>query len=313
MVTGGCGFLGAYLTRELIGRGHEVTVVDTAGPGLLREIAGTGLGPQAMPAVVRLDINDFAGLLRLCQEKKFTAIAHLASLLSLECQRGPVQGAIANVVGTASVFEVARAAGIGTLVWAGATAVFGHQPRPGGDGQPPFAPDNFYAMYKVVNEMQAHRYFADFAMPSTGIRIAIGYGYGRTGGRSSWLRQLLANPALGLPAVVGGGDTQVPWLYIEDAGSAIAQALEAEPAGCRVYNCAGDVRWKHEVADFVTSVLPGSRISIVGPDEDYPLSLDESGLRADLGWAPSYPMERGVLATINRYRQAAGLPLVFAT
>jgi nucleoside-diphosphate-sugar epimerase len=299
------------VTRDLIRQGHEVTVVDIGGDGLLREIVGGDLGPQAIPPVVRLDANDLGGLLRLRQDQRFTAIAHLAGLLSVDCQRAPVQGAVTNVIGTASVFELARALGITRLVWAGTTAVFGHKSGPGGNGQPPFDPENFYAMYKVINEMQAQRYFTDFGLPSTGIRIAMGYGYGRAGGRSSWVRQLLANPALGQPAVVSGGDTQVPWCYIEDASSAIVHALGTEPGGCRIYTYAGDIRWKHEVAAFVTSVLPGSRISIVGPDESYPVSIaDRAALEVGLGWLPAYSMERGVLATINRYRHAAGLPVV---
>ena len=310
LVTGGCGFLGTYVTRDLVKHGHEVTVVDVGGSSLLQEIVGGDLESRAVPPVVRLDVNDFGGLLRLCQEKRITAIAHLASLLSLECQRAPVLGAMANVAGTASVFELARALDITRLAWAGTTAVFGHKSGVAADGQPAFDPENFYAMYKVVNEMQAQRYFADFGLPSTGIRMAMGYGYGRIGGRSSWMQELIANPALGQDAVVRGGDTQVPWLYIEDASSAIVRALEAEPSGHRIYTCAGDVRWKHEVADFVTSLLPSSKITIVGPDEGYPISLDEPGLETDLGWCPAYPMEQGVLATINRYRHSAELPPV---
>lgn len=308
LVTGGSGFLGAYVARDLISGGHEVSVVDVGGSGLLGEIVGGDLGPGAVPPVIRLDVSDAGGLLRLARERQVTAIVHLAGLLSLECQRAPLQGALANVVGTASVFEAALALGITRLVWASATAVLGGSPLVGG-GQP-FDPQNFYGMYKAVNEMQAHRYFADFGVPSTGIRIAMGYGYGRIGGRSSWIGKLMANPALGQPTVVTGGDVQVPWVYIEDASSAVVRALEAEPSGCRIYTCAGDLRWKHEVADFVTSVLPGSRISIVGPDERYPVNLDGDALRSGLGWEPAYRMEDGVLATINRFRGAAGLPVV---
>jgi UDP-glucose 4-epimerase len=308
LVTGGCGFLGAYVARDLISHGHDVTVADIGGSGLLHEIVGGDLGPEAVPPVIRLDVSDATGLLRLAQEWQVTAIVHLAALLSPECQRAPMQGVLANLAGTASVFETAMALGISRVVWASATAVLGQGSRTGTGRR--FDPQNFYAMYKAASEMQAQRYHADFGVPSAGIRIAMGYGYGRTGGRSPWISRLIGNPALGQPAVVTGGDVQVPWVYIEDASAAVVRALEAGLSGCRVYTCAGDPRWKHEVADFVISVLPGSQISIVGPDEHYPMDLDDGALRTGLGWDPAYRMEDGVLATINRIRGAAGLPPV---
>jgi nucleoside-diphosphate-sugar epimerase len=246
-------------------------------------------------------------MLRLGQRSGAEAIVHLAGLLTQDCAAGPMQGLISNVAGTASVFELARALGIDRVIWAGSISVFGHAARRRAGGSTPYAPDNFYALYKTVNELQARQYFADFGVPSTGIRIATGYGYGRAGGRSSWVRELIANPALDRPAVVRGGDTQVPWFYVEDASSAVVHALHAEPSGCRIYNTVGDLRWKHEAADFIRTVLPGADIVIEGPGEGFPGGLDDSAIRADLGWTPAYSMERGILATINRYRRAAGL------
>jgi UDP-glucose 4-epimerase len=306
LVTGGSGFLGAYAVRDLLAAGHQVTIVDLRESVLLAEIAGDAAGDEG-PPVNRVDVTDFGAMLRLSQAVGIDAIVHLAGLLTGDCQVGPMQGLTANVTGTAVVFELARALSIDRVAWAGSISVFGHTPGQADPGNP-YAPDNFYALYKTVNELQARQYFADFGVPSVGIRIATGYGYGRVGGRSSWVRDLIANPALGKPAVVRGGDTQVPWFYIEDASSAIVCALEAEPSGCRIYNTAGDLRWKHEAADFIRTLLPGADIVIEGPGEGYPVGLDDSRIRAELGWAPAYNMERGIVATVDRYRLAAGLP-----
>jgi nucleoside-diphosphate-sugar epimerase len=127
LVTGGCGFLGAYVARDLISHGHDVTVADIGGSGLLHEIVGGDLGPEAVPPVIRLDVSDATGLLRLAQEWQVTAIVHLAALLSPECQRAPMQGVLANLAGTASVFETAIALGISRVVSGKAPG-----PAPGG-------------------------------------------------------------------------------------------------------------------------------------------------------------------------------------
>jgi UDP-glucose 4-epimerase len=308
LVTGGGGFLGAYVVRDLLAAGHRVTVVDVRESALLTEIVGHGPPPSAdgPPPVIRLDINDVGAMLRLCRQAGVEAIVHLAGLLTPECQASPLQGLMSNVAGTAAVFEVADALGVDRLVWAGSISVFGHNSEGPAEGRR-YDPGSFYALYKTVNEMQAERYAADFGVPSIGLRIATGYGYGRTGGRSGWVRELIANPALGLPAVVLGGDTQVPWCYIEDVSSALVHALGVSPSGCRIYNLIGDLRWKHEAADFIRSVIPGADIVIEGSGVGYAGGLDDSGIRTGLGWSPGYTMEQGVLATMNRYRARAGL------
>lgn len=312
LVTGGSGFLGAYVIRDLLAAGHGVTIVDLRESALLARIAREASPAASPPPVTRLDVNDFGAMLRLGLAEGVDAIVHLAGLLTQDCQAGPMQGLMANVVGTASVFELARALHVNRVVWAGSISVLGHTPAGQADADPSYAPGNFYALYKTVNELQAQRYFTDFGVPSIGIRIATGYGYGRVGGRSSWVRELIANPALGQPAVVRGGDIRVPWFYIEDASSAVMHALQAEPLGCRIYNTAGDLRWKHEAVDFIRTVLPTADITIEGASEEYPASLDDADIRASLGWVPAYTMEGGILATINRYRVAAGLEPVRA-
>lgn len=309
LVTGGGGFLGAYVVRDLLVAGHQITVVDLRESPLLAEVAcqHPSSGAEGRPPVTRLDVNDVGAMLRLSRRAGVDAIVHLAGLLTPECQTSPVQGLMANVVGTAAVFELADALGIDRLVWAGSISVFGHESAGPADGRIRYDPGSFYALYKTVNEMQAERYAADFSVPSTGLRIATGYGYGRTGGRSSWVRELIANPALGLRAVVRGGDTQVPWCYIEDVSSAIVHALGVPPDGCRIYNLIGDLRWKHEAADFIRSVVPGADIVIEGSGVGYAGGLDDDAIRSGLGWSPAYTMEQGILATMNRHRATAGL------
>jgi len=309
LVTGGCGFLGSYLVRDLLRDGHEVTVVDVHESDLLATVVGDALGPDAVPPVHVVDVNDVAAMSRLCKRERIDAIAHLAGLLTGPCAEGPTNGALVNLVGTSAVFQLANQFEIEHLAWASSISVFGHAAStlPLHDSAP-HSPDNFYALYHSTNEGQARLFHETFGQPSIGLRVAFGYGYGRARGRGSWVTDLLARPGRGESARVGGGNALVPWSYVDDIVSAFAAALTAPVDGCRIYNMRGEPRTKQEAADFISRLLPDLSVTIVGDAAGYPTGMDESNLRHDLGWKPRHSMEAGILATINRYRLDRQLP-----
>lgn len=309
LVTGGSGFLGAYVVRDLISAGHEVVGTDLRPDDLLQEVVVGDLGPDAMPPTYRADISDVTGLLRICRRHSIDAIVHTAGLLSEGCEAAPAHAAMVNVVGTGTMFELAVGLSIDRFVWTSSISVFGYvaSDRSVPDDAP-HDPTNFYGLYKSTNERQAALYYDRMEVPSTGIRIGFAYGFGRERGRGAWTHELLAKPAIGLPGRVWGGDVLVPWLYVEDAAAAIVAALLAEPVGARVFNTQGTPRWKHEAVDCVRRLLPDADVELVGEPEGYPTGLDDHTIREQLEWEPVYTLEQGVSESIDRYRRRAGLP-----
>jgi UDP-glucose 4-epimerase len=308
LITGGCGFIGSYVARDLISMGHQVTVLDIREPALLEEIVGGDLSAAAVPAVHTADVTDVAAVVRVCQRRGIDAIVHLAGLLTGPCAEGPTNGARVNIGGTSAVFEAADILSIQRLVWTGSISVFGHiasrRPLPDNAAH---SVDSFYSLYHSVNEQQARVYFETRGIASTGLRIAFGYGYGRARGRGSWVSELLSKPPLGVDCRIWGGDVEVPWLYVEDASSAIIAALLAAPDGCRMLNTAGQVRWKQEAVDIVRRLAPGVSIVIEGDSDGYPTGMDDSTLRSAFGWTPRFTLETSLCTAFNRYRRAAGL------
>lgn len=306
LVTGGCGFIGAYTTRDLLRAGHRVTVIDTAPRSLLDDLLVED-DRALLTSVIPLDVTDVASLVRLCKAEGIEGIVHLAAMLGDACEQFPLRAAQVNVIGMAALFEVASLLSIPRIVWSSSISVFGYveSDRHLGDAAR-HDPSGFYGVYKSANEAQARLYHRNFGVNSIGLRVGFAYGYGRSRGSGSWIRELIELPALGHPGKVDGGDVLVPWLYVEDISSAMVSALQSDIGGSTVLNMRGEPRRKSEAADFVRSMLPDADIVIVGNPSGYATGVDDSELRRLLKWSPQYSMEEGIEKTIRLYREIGG-------
>jgi nucleoside-diphosphate-sugar epimerase len=126
LVTGAFGCIGAWVVRGLLASGQRPVVFDLGDdPWRVRMIAGPD-APSRM-TVVRGDITDRESLGRVVRHHGIRRVIHLAAWQVPLCRQDPPRGAAINVVGTANVFEVARAAAgqVERVVYASSAAVFG--------------------------------------------------------------------------------------------------------------------------------------------------------------------------------------------
>lgn len=117
LVTGGCGFLGAHVTRELLVRGHHAVAYDPQVQG--NTIEGV-LTSEELERVDRVagDVSDLPLLLRTCQDHEVDGIVHLAFRMGVVDEN--VTSAITtNCQGAANVFEAAALLGLRKVVWSG--------------------------------------------------------------------------------------------------------------------------------------------------------------------------------------------------
>lgn len=311
LVTGGTGFIGSYVVRDLLQRGDHVVATGTKTDLLFDVLSDIDDGLR--PVFRLIDITDVASLARVIKNEKINAIIHLAGMLGTGCKATPRQGALVDVVGTAGIFELAKVFDIQRIVWSSSISVFGYveSDRIIPDDAP-HSVNGFYGLYKSTNEQQARLYWEQSGIPSVGLRVAFSYGYGRTrGSGGSWVHQLMANPAQGRPAFIEGGDVMVPWQHVDDTASSIIAALDAEVTGGKTYNTRGEPRMKQEAIDYIQKLFPDSKIILEREKTGgYATGLDDTAFRKEFGWTPKLSMEEGILRTVNRYRKVAGLPLV---
>ncbi len=308
LVTGAFGCIGSWVVRRLLALG-EVPVVYDAGedPWRLRMI----VGPERLKNVplIKGDITDLAHLSRVVAEHRITRVIHLAAWQVPLCRQDPAGGARVNVVGTANVFEAARAHKdqVARIVYFSSAAVFGppelYGPGPLPDDAPP-KPATHYGVYKVANEETARIYWEEHRMSSIGFRPLAVYGPGRDFG-------VTADPTLAVKAAVlrrpftirFGGATDL--IYADDVATAALAAAESSLPGARVYNLHGESAAISRVISLIEEAVPVARGTLRHAERPlpFPATLADHGYQRDLGPKPRTALADGIQKTIEEFER----------
>ncbi len=160
LVTGGTGFIGSRVVRDLVTRGDDVIAFDWA-PSM--EALETVIAPEYIREHIKLvagDVTDYPLLVRTLKENNVRKVIHLASLMYLDFNANPIRGIKVNCEGTANVFEAARLLGLDKVVWESSGSVFGPPQKYIEEYIPndaPHYPQNLYGAAKSFNEKEAIR------------------------------------------------------------------------------------------------------------------------------------------------------------
>ena len=306
LVTGAFGCIGSWVIRALLADGERPVVFDLGDdPWRMRMIAGPDVAERV--TLVRGDIVDREAVTRAALDHAVTRIIHLAAWQVPLCRQDPSKGASINVVGTANVFEAARAAGgqVERVVYASSAAVFGppelYPPGPITDDAPP-RPATHYGVYKVANQETARVYWEEHRIPSTGFRPLSVYGPGRDLG-------LTADPTLAMKAAVLGRPFRIRWggrtdlIYVEDVARAFLTAARSARDGARVYNLHGASTAVADVVRTIEELHPAAKGLITHAPEPipFPEAMDDTRYQEDLGPAPRTAFADGVRRTLDEF------------
>ncbi len=309
LVTGAHGCVGAWVLKLLVAaREHPIAYDLSADPWRLRMI--TEPDEVARVTFVRGDVTDGDALERTVAEHGVTRIIHLAALQIPLCRQDPARGALVNVVGTAAVFEAARARRdqVRQIAYASSVAVFGpaaaYPPGPLTDDAPR-QPETHYGVFKVANEDTARVHWLEHGVSSVGLRPDTLYGPGRDFG-------LTADPTIAMKAAVLGRPFHIRWggtrdfQYVPDVARAFVQAAAADVRGARVYNLHGEIASVGEILELIRETLRGTKALITyEADQSVPVAgaFDDRAFQRDVGPVPRTPLRDGVRLTIERFER----------
>jgi UDP-glucose 4-epimerase len=314
LVTGGTGFIGSYVVKDLLEQGHDAVAYDISTDTEILE----QLGVAEETEVRRGDLADPTDVIRAVKETGSTRIIHLAALLTTTARDNPRGAADVNIMGTNNVFEAARTLDdqVERVSWASSAAVYApphNYDAEWVDEEELVYPDTLYGATKEYNEHQARVYHEDYDLDHVGLRPTVAYGPYRETGGSAFLANIIEKPALGEPYSVEYGDQAIDWQHVEDIAQAFRRGAFApeEDLTQRIYNVRGVLATVREAAETVEGIMPDADISVSDEGElPWTQNLDMTKAREDLGYEVQYDLESGFRSYINVLRNDAGLDQV---
>jgi len=314
LVTGGAGFIGAYVTRRLVNEGKRVVVYDLQPRGNVLDLLLPGHPASAHPPVMEQgEITDAFKLLALCRRHEIDSIVHLASPLTMDVVANPATGIRDMCLGTHTVFAVAREAALRRVVWTSSVAIYGPAASypPGPLSETAFhQPPNLYGAAKSLCETMARQMASTDGLDIVGLRLSVVYGAGRRRGYMTYPSALMRDAATRDSITVRFGDQRLHWQYVEEVAGMIAVALSADRRGTgEVYNAFGDCRSWRDAAAILKSLKPGLVVE-VREERDEALADVVEDYRAerfsrDYGVERQWPLEAGIAATLSTYGEMA--------
>ncbi len=332
LITGVAGFIGAALAERLLARGDEIYGIDNLNDYYevtLKEARLNRLLDKPRFRFKKLDIVDREGIAHLFRGERFHVVMHLAAQAGVRYSIDNPHAYIdANLVGFGNILEGCRHAGVGHLVFASSSSVYGANTKlPFSEHDNVDHPVSLYAATKKANELMAHSYAHLYGLPCTGLRFFTVYGpWGRPDmALFKFTRGILEGRPI---PVFNHGRMVRDFTYIDDIVEGVVRVIDrpAHP----------DPRWSGSQPDSATSYAP-YRIYNIGNNRpvelmryievleqclgkkakldllpmqpgDVPATYaDTHDLDRDVGFKPNTPIEVGVARFVEWYKGYYGV------
>ena len=224
-VTGGAGFIGSHLVKNLVERGNEIIVIDNLNTGKKKNVKKNFKKINFF----EVDIRDFSTIEDIM--KNVDGIFHEAALASVQDSfRIPDKFFDVNVKGTENIFKIGKKLGI-KVVYASSSSVYGNPisiPIKENDDKNPINP---YAKTKLENDKMAEKY-AKNGLKVIGLRYFNVFGLGQSKEYAGVIKLFLERIQQGLSPLINGDGLQVrDFVYVDDVVNANMLAMESNING----------------------------------------------------------------------------------
>jgi nucleoside-diphosphate-sugar epimerase len=310
-ISGGAGFIGTTLARELVDR-NEVVAFDN----LHRDaLSGTELGDHPNFTLLQGDILDAEAFRAAAAGASH--FVHCAAIAGVDTVlESPVRTMRVNVIGTYNALEAALATKdtLERFVDFSTSEVFGTHAFRVEEGQVSTIGSVgearwTYAVSKLAGEHMAHAYHDELGLPTVTVHPFNVYGPGQIGGGA--IRAFIENVIAGRDLTIHGDGSQIrAWTYVTDMVSGVLACLEHEAAPGQTFNI-GNPRSAVTIYDLAQRIrrISGADVDIVFQPlhyADVELRIPNvEKARTVLGWEPLVELDEGLEKTIAWYRAKA--------
>jgi UDP-glucose 4-epimerase len=321
LVTGGLGFIGQCVVRNLLERGIPAVSADRlADAETIADLRGAAGRGNAEFDAVPMDVSDFRDVMAVFHKHPDISHAiHLAYVMGPLVDENSSISTRVNILGMTHMFEAAVHRKFARLVFTSSETVYGPSQKPYGDR--PVTEDDFcdpathaftYGVMKLLNEQMGRRYVARLGASIVCTRPPVVFGHGRKRSAVMWAEHFASKPAIGEPVILPfGPQTRDTWIYKEDCAEQLVRLALKPKLAHFAYNSGGRCISAEELAAIVRKWLPSAQIDFDASGNGTPLIDNQDGARLirEIDFVPR-PLEQGVRAHINEARTSAGLPPV---
>lgn len=299
LVTGGAGFIGSNLVKELIALKHKVLVLDDLSTGFKRNLPP----PSKNYLFYKKSIN--ADLTPIFKKHSPDYVFHLAAQIDVrKSVVNPLEDAQINILGSLNLIQSAIRAKIKNFIYSSTGgALYGEvQKNPVAEKQP-INPISCYGVSKYATEKYLETFHELSGLPYITLRYANVYGpsqnpLGEAGVVAIFINKLIKDEQ---PSLFAHGKNERDYVFVQDVVAANIKAMDS-PRN-KAYNIGTGV--STTTARIFSLIQKGLQSKIkpkmcsARPGDVDKISLDSTLAHKELSWRPKYTLEKGILKTVN--------------
>lgn len=297
LVTGGAGYIGSVLVRQLLNKGYKVRAFDSLkfGGDALYEVM---LNPNF--EFMKGDVRNGNEVRKALEE--IDAVAHLAAIVGdPACKKYSEEAKETNWQGSIDLFEAAEKAGVKRFVFASTCSNYGKMPDPDSFvvETSDLNPVSLYAELKVKFEKYLMEERKDSNICSTALRFSTVYGFSPRIRFDLTVNEFTRNATVNGEQEIWGAQFWRPYCHVDDLARAVALVLESDEAKVRanVFNVGSTEENynKGMIIEEVCKVIPDTKVNYVEMNEDprdYRVNFDK--IKNELGYTITKKVPDGV-------------------
>jgi len=312
LITGGLGFIGSHVAKELVAAGAHVTLVDN----LVSEYGGNRFNIEPIKDQVSVhigDIRDRSLIDNLVPGADY--IFNLAGQTShLDSMSDPHTDLAINADAQLSILEACRALNPqARIVFASTRQLYGKPDYLPVTEDHPIRPVDVNGINKLAGEWYHLLYQNVYGIPACALRLTNTYGPGmrvkdaRQTFLGIWIKQALSGSVI---KVFGDGQQLRDFNYVDDCVNALFLAATSPNAEGKVFNLGStEVVTLEHLAQMICEAVPGAAYELVPfPSERKKIDIgdyyaDTTQIERELGWTPKVSLAEGIARTIDYYQK----------